>query len=594
MAGRIPQDFIDGLTARVDIVEVIDSYVALRKAGRDYMARCPFHEEKTPSFTVSPEKQFYHCFGCGAHGTVIGFVMDYCHLDFVEAVHELAHRAGLDVPQAAGSAERGRQGVEHFEILREGASYFRHQLRDHSRGKLAIDYLKARGVAGETAAEFGIGYSPPGWDILVGALGGKFSAEDLAAAGLLIKRDQGGYYDRFRDRVMFPIRNGRGRVIGFGGRVIGDDTPKYLNSPETDLFHKGRELYGLYEARRGTKQLERLLVVEGYMDVVMLAQHGIRYAVATLGTATTPQHLERIFRLVPEVVFCFDGDRAGREAAWRALEHTLPALRDGWQARFMFLPEGDDPDSLVQKERRETFEKRVANAITLSTFFYDTLIGRADISSIDGRARLVESARPYLAKLVPGIFRQLMIDRLAELSRMKADVLAGMLTGRQQAGRARGGRARGAQGERTVVSLVRKAISQLLRKPCLAQQAGDYKRLIRMDTPGAGLLVEMLDLLRDNPHYTTATVLEHWRDREHVQALAKLAREETLVPYEELDREFLDALRRLQLGYVEQQIAHLNQRPRDAWSRQEKEDLIQLLREKEQLKQLIIEKSTVA
>jgi DNA primase len=592
MAGRIPQDFIDGLTARVDIVEVIDSYVALRKAGRDYVARCPFHEEKTPSFTVSPEKQFYHCFGCGAHGTVIGFVMEYCHLDFVDAVHELAHRAGLEVPQAAGGVERSKQGVEQFDILREAASYFHRQLRDHPRGKLAIDYLKGRGVTGETAMEFAIGYAPAGWETLAGAMGGRFGSDALATAGLLIKRDQGGFYDRFRDRIMFPIRDARGRVIGFGGRVIGDDTPKYLNSPETALFHKGRELYGLYEARNSAKQLERLLVVEGYMDVVMLAQHGIRYAVATLGTATTPQHLERMFRLVPEVVFCFDGDRAGREAAWRALEHALPALRDGWQARFMFLPEGDDPDSLVQKERREVFEKRVANAVTLSTFFYDTLIARADISNIDGRARLVELARPYLAKLAPGIFRQLMIDRLAELSRMKADVLAVMLTGKTQPGRA-AGRSRGGQNERTVVSLVRKAISQLLRKPSLAQQAGEYRRLIEMETPGIGLLVEMLDLLRDNPHFTTAIVLEHWRDREHSQALARLAREETLVPYEELDREFLDALRRLQLGYVEQQVARLNQRPRDAWSQQEKEELTQLLREKEQYKQLVMDKTTV-
>ncbi len=591
MAGRIPQDFIDGLTARVDIVEVIDSYVALRKAGREYVARCPFHEEKTPSFTVSPEKQFYHCFGCGAHGTVIGFVMEYCHLDFVDAVHELAHRIGLQVPKTEGGEERARRGGESFDILREAADYFRRQLRDHPQGRLAIDYLKGRGVTGETAAEFGIGYAPAGWDNLSSFMGGKFSAGTLAEAGLLIKRDQGGYYDRFRDRVMFPIRDARGRVIGFGGRVIGNDTPKYLNSPETELFHKGRELYGLYEARSSVKQLERLLVVEGYMDVVMLAQHGVRNAVATLGTATTPQHLERMFRLVPEVIFCFDGDRAGREAAWRALEQALPALRDGWQARFMFLPEGDDPDSLVRKEHKEMFERRVENAITLSTFFYDTLVGRADISSIDGRARLVELARPYLARLAPGVFRQLMVDRLAELSKMNPDTLARMLAGAQRTVQPEA-RPRNTPGERTVVSLVRKAISHLLRKPVLAQQAGDYKRLIRMDTPGIGLLVEMLDLLRDNPHFTTAIVLEHWREREHAKALARLARDESLVPYEELDREFLDALYCLQLGYVEQQIADLNSRPRDAWNQQDKQELSRLLQEKKDMKQLIIEKST--
>lgn len=582
MAGRIPQQFIDELIARVDIVEVIDSYVALRKAGRDYVARCPFHEEKTPSFTVSPDKQFYHCFGCGAHGTVIGFVMEYGHLDFVDAVHDLARRAGLEVPHAAGGAEQDRQSLGLYEALKEAASYFRRQLRDHPRGRLAIDYLKGRGLNGETAAEFGIGYAPPGWDNLSGFLEQRFGSEQLAAAGLLIKRDQGGYYDRFRDRVMFPIRDTRGRVIGFGGRVIGDDSPKYLNSPETAVFHKGRELYGLYEARSASKQLERLLVVEGYMDVVMLAQHGIRHAVATLGTATTPQHLERMFRVVPEVVFSFDGDRAGRQAAWRALEHALPVLRDGWQARFMFLPEGDDPDSLVQKEQCIEFEKRVAKAVTLSTFFYDTLVGRADISSIDGRARLVELARPYLAKLAPGVFRQLMIDRLAELSRVKSDVLAGMIAGSKDSTRsvpsARTGS--GPHAERIVGSLIRKVISLLLRKPAVAQLAKDYKRLISLEIPGVALLVEMLDLLQDSPHYTTATILEHWRGHEHAPALARLARQEALIPSEELDREFVDALRRLQRRYVEQQIAKLNSRPRDTWSQQEKEELKQLLMEK--------------
>ncbi len=584
MAGRIPQEFIDDLTARLDIVEVIDSHVALRKAGREYVARCPFHDEKTPSFTVSPDKQFYHCFGCGAHGTVIGFMMEYNHLDFVEAIHELAGRAGLQVPRGDDDGPaRKAAGPDLYEVLKEAAVWFRRQLRDHPRGADAIDYFKGRGLDGDTAAEFGLGYAPPGWDNLLKALAGRFGEDRLTAAGLVIKKDQGGYYDRFRDRIMFPIRDARGRVIAFGGRVLGGDTPKYLNSPETDVFHKGHELYGLHEARSTMRTLDRLLVVEGYMDVVMLARHGIRYAVATLGTATTPQHLERMFRVTPEVVFCFDGDHAGRQAAWRALENALPAIREGRQAHFMFLPEGEDPDSLVRKEQRERFEERLVKAVTLSAFFFDTLIQRADTSSIDGRARLVELARPYLSKISPGVFRHMMVEQLAKLSRIDAEALGTMLAGGKPALKAAAPRTKTratSSGGRLVGSLVRRAIALLLRKPALAQQQKDYHRLSDVEIPGIALLVEMLELLGNNPNYTTGSVLEHWRDHDYGRYLAKLAREEALIPTEDLDGEFADTMRRLNQRYLELQITRLRSKPWESLSQADKDELIQLLAEK--------------
>jgi len=334
MAGPIPQDFIDQLLARVDIVDVVGSRVPLKKAGREFTACCPFHTEKTPSFTVSPVKQFYHCFGCGEHGTAIGFLMAYDRMTFPEAVEELARQVGLEVPHEERPERRGPDPQPLYDVLERAAQHYQQQLRRHPEAQRAIQYLKGRGLSGETAAAFGLGYAPPGWDNLLGAHGTDAEAvKRLDLAGLLAEGSGGKRYDRFRDRIMFPIRDARGRVIGFGGRVLGDAKPKYLNSPETPVFHKGRELYGLYEARRVPGAIERLLVVEGYMDVIALAQHGIGNAVATLGTATTTEHLERIFKTAPEVVFCFDGDRAGREAAWKALNAALPQLREGREAR---------------------------------------------------------------------------------------------------------------------------------------------------------------------------------------------------------------------------------------------------------------------
>jgi len=576
MAGRIPQQFIDDLIARVDIVEVIDARVSLRKAGREYVARCPFHDEKTPSFTVSQAKQFYHCFGCGAHGTAIGFLMEFDHMDFIEAVHELASRAGVTVPETRAAADKSpalSQGL--YDSLQQADQWYRRQLRSTPGGKKAAEYLQARAVSGEIAAEFGLGYAPPGWDHLLPALGPAARAS-LQAAGMLINKEGGGHYDRFRDRIMFPIRDQRGRVIAFGGRVLGDETPKYLNSPETPVFHKGRELYGLYEARQAVRHLERLLVVEGYMDVIMLAQHGIRYAVATLGTATSSRHVERLLRLVPEVVFCFDGDRAGREAAWRALENTLPVMREGAQVRFLFLPDGEDPDSLIRQENQGRFEQRIAAAVTLSTFFYEHFQGQVDTQTIDGRARLVELARPYLSKLSPGVFRHLMMTRLAELARMEGAALDGLLGGSPSRVPPR----RGGQQERPRMSLVRKAVFLLLHSPGLAQRAGDPQRLAGLDLRGVTLLIEMLELLQQNPHFNTGTLLEHWRQDSKGPFLARLAQQELLISAEEMEQEFLDVLQRLHQQRIEQQIARLNSKPRTAWSEEEKAQLQQLLSHK--------------
>jgi DNA primase len=533
MAGRIPQSFIDELLTRADIVEVIDSRVQLRKAGREYKACCPFHNEKTPSFTVSPVKQFYHCFGCGAHGSAISFLMDYEHMDFVEAVEELAHRTGLEVPRESGSDTNPVHSTQpHYAVLEQVSDYYRQQLRAHPQAGRAVDYLKNRGLTGEIAARFHIGFAPPGWENLSAAVGTDTrTRRTLLELGLLIEREDGsGAYDRFRDRVQFPIRDRRGRTIGFGGRVLDDSSPKYLNSPESPVFHKGQELYGFYEARRAVRHLDRILVVEGYMDVVALAQFDINYAVATLGTATTIEHLERLFRTVPEVVFCFDGDRAGREAAWRALENTLPVLRDGRAARFLFLPEGEDPDTLVRRIGKAAFEQHITKAAHLSDVFFERLSTGLDLDSIDGRARLVDLARPLLIQQPDSMFRQLMVERLADLARTDPDRLAGRLMApRQQPDRPRPV----AAPKPDSGSPVRKAIALLLYQPTLALDLTETLPEEIRDIPGVPLLTELLTLLQKHPDLNTAAILEHWRNRDDSRHLHQLARWEPL--HEDLD-----------------------------------------------------------
>ncbi len=537
MAGRIPQEFLDRLLGRVDLVEIVNTRVPLRRAGREFMACCPFHAEKTPSFSVSPRKQFYHCFGCGAHGNAIGFLMAYERLEFPDAVEELARAAGLDLPQTPGG-ESGPSLKPLLEWIARADRFFRQQLREHPLRQRAIDYLRQRGLTGQIANTFGIGYAPPGWENLTQALreaGASF--DDLVAAGLTGRDEQGRPRDRFRDRIIFPIRDRRGRVIAFGGRALdGDTTPKYLNSPETPLFHKGSELYGLYEARAHNRQLQRLLVVEGYMDVVALAQHDIAYAVATLGTATTAEHVERLFRSVSDLVFCFDGDRAGRAAAWRALEVALPFLRDGRQAGFLFLPEGEDPDTLVRGEGRAGFERRLEHATPLADYLFAELRAQADPDTLAGRARLAQLARPLLEKLPDGSFRDLMDERL----RQEAQVANTRL--RPPASTVASPADRNLRLTRTPL---RKAIALLLYRPELARQTTDDPLALSDDgEPGVKLLANVIAVLRANPQLTTAALLERYRDTREGAILERLAAWEPGVPEQDyrFEEEFGDIL----------------------------------------------------
>jgi DNA primase len=591
MAGRIPEKFIDDLLARVDIVDVIDARVPLKKAGKDYKACCPFHEEKTPSFTVSADKQFYHCFGCGEHGTAIGFLMNYDRMSFPEAVRELAAKAGMEVPEEAqvdaGTVSRNETLLS---LLEKANKYYQRQLREHPDAGRATAYLKGRGLSGEIAADFGLGFAPSGWDNLIRAMGAnEQTREDLVTAGLAVKKDKGGYYDRFRERIMFPIHDYRGRIVGFGGRILGDGEPKYLNSPETPLFHKGREVYGLYRGRDAIRREQRVLVVEGYMDVVALAQFGIDYAVATLGTATTRDHLERLFRFTPEVVFAFDGDRAGRDAAWRALENVLPIMSSGRQVSFLFLPDGEDPDSMVRKEGAELFAERIRKARPLGEYLIDALAEKVDLSRMDGRARLVEMARPLIDKLPDGVFRQMLIDRLGEKGHVNAENLSTLLGNPQQTastkGRTSAVGARTGTGSRQKSTLMRHAIALVLQHPELAAKV-DQARLERVDLPGGALLKMVVNRAAEAPQRSTAALVELFRDTEHYQPVQKLAvwidpASEVATSERDIERELSDVLARLQKQALQSRIETLTSKEAlTGLNTAEKQELVALLAEK--------------
>ncbi|HEX7030490.1 MAG TPA: DNA primase [Gammaproteobacteria bacterium] len=539
---RIPENFITELMNRIDIVDVIDARVPLKKTGREFQACCPFHTEKTPSFTVSPQKQFYHCFGCGAHGTAIGFLMEYDRLEFPDAVRQLAESVGLEVPVEAGSENRIDQGL--YDVMEAAANHFRKALKGDAR---AIEYLKGRGLTGEIAAEFGLGYAPDAWEGLMNHLRERgFRKDAMIATGLGIPGKAGQPYDRFRDRVMFPIRDRRGRVIAFGGRVLDKGEPKYLNSPETPLFHKGRELYGLWEAKQALRELPRLVVVEGYMDVVALAQAGIRYAVATLGTATTPEHLDRLFRATKEVVFCFDGDKAGRRAAWRALENALGGVRDGRQLKFLFLPEGEDPDTLVRKEGAPALEARIETAQPLSEFLLDSLGRQADLGSIEGRAKLVDLAKPLLERIPDAVYREMLQEKLGQLTRMDSGRL-----GRLMGAETTVTRTRPAAGP--MMTPVRRAILLLMHQPRLAGEALEHRdALHELDLPGAELLLQLVEFLSERPEISMAALLEHWRETPEGAALHKLAGARLEIPEEGMAAEFRHVLERQLLATLQE------------------------------------------
>ena len=640
--GMIPNAFIEDLIARVDIVDIIDAAVPLRRSGKNYAACCPFHKEKTPSFTVSPDKQFYYCFGCGANGNAVGFLMDYHHQSFVDAVDSLAQRAGVEVPREVN--EKQSQQHNHnkilYDILEKASDFYQQQLREAPEKERAVSYLKARGLSGQIAKEFLVGYAPPGWSTLLNAEAlSKFRPEQFVEAGLSIsKNEQGSHdkalqYDRFRDRIMYPIRDSRGRVIAFGGRVLGDDKPKYLNSPETPVFSKGRELYGLYEAKQADNKLSKIVVVEGYMDVIALAQKGIRNAVATLGTAISSEHLHLIFRTVSEVIFCFDGDNAGLRAAERALHTSLPFLQDGRQVRFLFLAQGEDPDSIVRKDGPELFRHHMENGQPLSEFLFAHLSKGINLSSMDGKATLAKAATPLINQIPKGIFYEMMVARLAEITQLDRAIIAQSLKDAQQAQlekaamvtqsrtqaaesyTAKTTNTRQAQkvengfesapplstynaneliideddqgfygfdeaysspAQHKHVPAILKVLTHLLRQPQLAKTSEIPEEVYKLKAAHIDLLVEVLSYIRESEkNISTAMILGKWHNTPEGFLLASLAAEEPLLSTAELEHEFKGVLRQLINQYFSQEISLLK-----GHSPEEKQRLKLLLEEK--------------
>ncbi len=526
MSERIPQSFIDDLLERVDIVEVIGKRLQLRKTGQNFSALCPFHTEKSASFTVSSTKQFYYCFGCGAHGNVISFLMNYDNMEFPDAITSLASSIGVEIPHEAIKTEIPGIKLLHS-LLEQASNYYRQQLK---QSKEAIDYLKSRGLSGEICKRFNIGYAPKGWSNLAQTIPNNH--KELLAAGMLLKKTS-DFYDRFRDRIMFPIRNQRGHVVGFGGRTMGDENPKYLNSPETEVFHKGSELYGLYEAKQTKHKLEKILVVEGYMDVIALAQHGIDYAVATLGTAVTPRHIQKLLRHSANIIFCFDGDAAGRTAANRALEHALPLMRDDIQVGFLLLPKGTDPDSQIRQEGQDLFTKRIAAAIPLSEFLFDQLAAAKNLKAVDDRANLSQEALTLLNKVPNGIFKQLMLQKLAQIVHCDVEQLQTLAAKADK-------KFTQVVDETEYSPLILKALKILLHNPQLATEINQPEKLAQTNLQGSELLIKLIALAKQNQNLTTGCILEYWRDKAEESVLAKLAAENFIII--DLKNELLDTI----------------------------------------------------
>ena len=552
MSGRISKEFIDELLVRVDIVDLIDSHVPLKKTGANYVARCPFHTEKSPSFSVNRAKQFFHCFGCGASGNAIGFLMDFSHLDFVEAVEDLAAFAGVSVRResvansVASSAESSTKGDLNnlYQLMEQVAAFYVEQLRVNPK---AIDYLKARQVKGEVSRDFLLGYAPDKWSVL----SEHFDQKLLVEAGLVVVKDDGLVYDRFRARIVFPIRDRRARIIGFGGRVLDDSMPKYLNSPETTLFHKGKEVYGLHELLGKNSKPQRILIVEGYMDVIALAQFGIHYAVAALGTANSSAHLDLLFRFSSELVFCFDGDKAGREAAWRVMDAAFLSLKDGRSCRIMLLPQQHDPDSLVREEGVESFTQRVQSAQALSDYFFDKLASGLNLSEVEGRALFFSKAKPYLDKLTEGAFKDMMFERLQLLSGMSGLVNTDKNFVMDVAPKLR------AQ-DLNRLSSARVALALLLQNPrlaeCVEQKEIEWDGL---EFRGVELFRSVLEVILAKGAVNTAVLIEHYRNTPQEKSVKALALLDVFVPEDKIEDVFSDALSGLLKQASETSIARL-------------------------------------
>ena len=570
---RIPDAFIDDLLARTDIVEVVGTRVPLKRQGKEYAARCPFHDERSASFTVSPTKQFYHCFGCGAHGTAISFVMNYDRLEFLDAVDELAKRVGMEIPRDTQQRNADPDTRDIYSALDAASGFFRSQLAASDKAR---DYVQRRGIDAAIVEQYAIGYAPDGFSALRDALGtDPRRMQLLERGGMFSKNDRGNVYDKFRDRLMFPIHDRRGRVIAFGGRVIDpEDSPKVPRTrPRPRCSTRDASSTACGRRNRPIQKLERLIVVEGYMDVVALAQFGVTQAVATLGTATTPDHAELLFRNAPDVYFCFDGDRAGRAAAWKAMESVLPRMKDGRQGYFLFLPDGEDPDSIVRKEGVAGFDARLRDATPLSTFFFDSLSTDVNLSSLDGKARLAERCKPLLAQIPDGAFGDLMQQRLTELTGVGARASAPQThVPAQRAHRASGG------SSAQKPSLVRSAILRLLHQPGLALELQPPYRFAALRQPGIELLSELVLLVRERPEISTGALLEHFAGRDEATALQKLATQ-TLPGEGTAQRaEFIDAIAQLEKQLLLQRLDELQQQHRDGGlSDADKQELRELL-----------------
>ncbi|MGY2292328.1 DNA primase [Pseudomonas sp. SDO528_S397] len=623
MAGLIPQSFIDDLLNRTDIVDVVSSRVQMKKAGKNYTACCPFHKEKTPSFSVSPDKQFYYCFGCGAGGNALGFIMDHDNLDFPQAVEELAKACGMEVPREdSGRSHKPRQPTDSplYPLLTAAAEFYRQALKGHPQRRAAVEYLKGRGLTGEIARDFGLGFAPPGWDNLYKHLSSDtLQQKAMIDAGLLVENaETGKRYDRFRDRVMFPIRDSRGRIIAFGGRVLGDDKPKYLNSPETPVFHKGQELYGLFEARKHNRNLDEIIVVEGYMDVIALAQQGLRNAVATLGTATSEEHLKRLFRVVPSVLFCFDGDQAGRNAAWRALESTLSSLQDGRRARFLFLPEGEDPDTLVRSEGTDAFRARIhQHTQPLADYFFQQLTEEADPRSLEGKAHMATLAAPLIDRIPGANLKALMRQRLLEITGLSGEAVSQLAHSAPQHAQpaydpgidydampdysdfhqpqdayapqqqewapkksGAGGKKwdkkpwnkNGKRGDRdepyaprtpvAVEAPTLIALRTLIHYPQLAGKVESADHFANESNTYAQVLIALIEAVQKNPKLNSIQLMARWHGTEQGRLLKALAEKEWLIDGDNLEQQFLDTITRLSAGQHTQTLDDLIKKAR--------------------------------
>jgi len=571
MSGRIPREFIDDLLVRVDIVDLVDSHVPLKKAGSSYIARCPFHSEKTPSFSVNRKKQFYHCFGCGAGGNAISFLMAFSHLDFVEAIEDLAGFVGVDVPKEAVEYRQEKQDYSGlYAILEQSAVFYVEQLRSNPEAKVAVDYLKKRGLTGDVAREFSLGYAPNQWD----ALASRFDNKLLLDTGMLVSKEGGGAYDRFRGRLVFPIKDKRKRIIGFGARVLDDSLPKYLNSPETSVFSKGRELYGLSELLGKNSKPKKILIVEGYMDVLALSQFGVSYSVAALGTAISKIHLDLLFRFTSELVFCFDGDVAGQKAVWKAVQEVFPSLKDGRQVKVMLLPVGEDPDSLIREYGLDAFEMQIEKAQALSDYFFGYVANDLNLDTEEGKSLLMAKVRPHIEKIPAGFFREMMFGRLdREVSSVVLDVLKkpAMLENNVPDGAFRGR-------EKARVSPVRVVIAHLLQNPGLIdifeQREVD---LSGMSFPGLDVLKEVLLVIDEIKPHNSAVLMEYFRGKASEKVVNTLINWEFFILSDGIEAEFLGAIELMLQQVSEEMLDGLLAREKEQGLSQEEKELLKRL-----------------